>query len=88
MAQTCAMWRGVEVSREDLIKYVANKLGGVHYDPSRGGRLRLKFIALDMVRKKSKLMHLDGVYFEFLATARHLVDSPSIANLLRSLRRT
>ena len=31
----CIAARGTKISRRTLIKYVANKLGGVHFDPQR-----------------------------------------------------
>jgi len=83
--QTCAMWYGVEVSRETLIKYVANKLGGNHYDTRRAGKLGLEFIALDQVRKKTSFMEVDGVYFELLATGRFLTESDAVMELMTLL---
>ncbi len=35
LRSTCIYLAGIRVSRRHLIKYVANKLGGVHYDPAR-----------------------------------------------------
>jgi hypothetical protein len=90
--QICAMWMGVVVTREEVIKYVANKLGGRHYDEMRRGDLALKYIALDRIRKyktgyegPDKKFLMDYVYFELLATGRFLTESDSLSELARQL---
>lgn len=81
--QTCLSWMGHRISREALIKYVANKLGGVHFDDRRNS---LTDIALDAIRHKVNFVGFDGVYFELLATGRFIRESPSILEFAETLR--
>ena len=90
--QICAMWMGVTVTREEVIMYVAHKLGGRHYDERRRGNLGVKYIALDRIRtfktgyeEPGKKFLMDKVYFELLATRRFLTESESVQELARQL---
>ncbi len=75
----------MRVSRREVIKYVANKLGGAHLDRSRSGKLSRKFDALDRNRER---LRIDGVpslggknavYFELLSIGQLLGRSEAAA---------
>lgn len=87
--QTCAAFGGERIDRETLVKYVANKIGGAHYDTSHNknrAKLRRKYIALDGFHSKGILTFefgpFTGIYLELYATAKHLIESPDIQNLV------
>ena len=47
LASPYALILGTEVSRRDLIRYVTNKLGGVHFDSTRNKKADAKLELLD-----------------------------------------
>jgi hypothetical protein len=73
-----------KISRRELIQYVANKLGGVHIDFSRKGRLAQKFETLDRnidrfkFEGKLALRGKNTVYFELLSIGQLLSNSKDI----------
>lgn len=75
--------RGVKISRREIIKFVANKLGGVHWDPNRnetpGDR------ALDQLRTSPtvQVMELDLVYNQLGVIVRELLASREVEELLQ-----
>ena len=50
---TCIVFEGTEITRKELVKYVANKLGGTHIDFARNPNkpLEAKFAKLDKIRE-------------------------------------
>jgi hypothetical protein len=77
----CIYVQKVRVKRRDLIKYVANKLGGVHFDERRDPAKDHAFTALDHARS-TKLTDLDAVYAEVAAIGQQLAASTEIRALL------
>jgi hypothetical protein len=81
------------INREEVIKYVANKLGGAHYDdmrkPSAGRDISLddKYILLDKVRS-GKIMTggKDAIYHELLSVGQRLINSRDVRILRKRLR--
>jgi hypothetical protein len=81
---TCMVFEGVSISRRNVIEYVANRVGGVHFDPSRDGSrvaVEAQFKALDQARSQVELASMDGVYFELLSIGQALLASPEVAEL-------
>lgn len=76
------------ISRCELIQYVANKLGGVHIDFSRKGRLAQKFETLDRnierfkFKGKPPLKGKNTVYFELLSIGQLLSNSEDVKRLI------
>jgi hypothetical protein len=74
----CALIQGALVPRRVLVKYVANKLGGAHFDPKRDhspdGKL---FRRLDSVGT-IKLLGKPFVYYELLSIGQALARSDDI----------
>lgn len=77
----CAVVSGEVVSRRLLIKYIANKLGGAHYDPKRLPDERV-FSLLDSVRERIKILDKPVVYFELLSIGQALAMAPDIERFL------
>ncbi len=84
----CVLLDDTLVRRRHLIKYVANKLGGVHFDttrnPGRGTNQQevLGFAALDEVREQFSVRQLPSVYFELLSIGQALLQSPGVQELI------
>lgn len=71
-----ALVLGHEITRRDVISYVANKLGGAHFDPKREGEA--KFALLDKklaVYKPPNRPEATAVYAELLSIAETLSES-------------
>jgi len=84
---------GIAINREEVIKYVVNKLGGGHYDasrnPSLGSDLRLddKYMLLDKVRAGQLMTGgKDAIYHELLSIGQRLVNSRDVRSLRKRLR--
>lgn len=81
----------VKISRADVIKYVANKLGGTHYDKSRKlnskkANINKKFILLDSIRNKIKLVDKETIYYEFLSIGQFVINSPDVKRFVEIMR--
>jgi hypothetical protein len=79
----CMIVAARAVNRREVIQYVANKLGGVHFDQSRKPKESV-FEALDTHRRSTIVFDVDLVHFELLAIGQHLLRSSDIARLLPS----
>ena len=75
LSSTCLIVNGVSVSRRDVVKYVANKLGGVHVDPSRNSKGDQGYIALDEARNGVRVLDLDSVYAELTAIGQQFAKA-------------
>jgi len=76
--------RGVTVKRRELIQYVANKLGGVHYDEKRRAD-DYAFRALDNLPQQIVWNDAGGFdlrYYEMLAVGQLLVQAPDVVKWL------
>lgn len=85
---TCMVVRGQHVPRRVLLKYVANKLGGAHYDPKRGtsDEDRLHRL-LDETNNTIQILGQRPVYSEMLATGQAVVKSKDVERLYEHLSR-
>jgi hypothetical protein len=79
LSSSSALILGTEVSRGQVVKYVANKLGGAHFDPSRGrkGDDRLKPLdsLVNMRLEIPGVRSFNAVYVELLSIAEYLAQS-------------
>ncbi len=66
----CIIVRGKTISRDELIQYVTNKLGGAHFDGKRetSKNIEVKFLLLDEYRKSFSITDRDPIMFELLST--------------------
>jgi hypothetical protein len=92
LRQTSLVVDGVLISREEVIKYVANKLGGVHYDKSRADQspqkqvsLEQKYALLDGVRNGIAVADKSAVYYELLSIGQRVVNSRDVQRLSKHL---
>lgn len=69
----------IMLSRREIIKYVANKLGGVHYDEK--GRDQ----NVESFRHEVRLLDQDPIYFELLSYAQQVSESPDIKLLANKI---
>jgi hypothetical protein len=69
----CILIGAQSISRRTVIKYVANKAGGVHFDPSRKQTPEeLQFSMLDSASKNLGMLDKNAVNFELLSTGQAL----------------
>lgn len=73
---------GTKVRRRDLVKYVANKLGGAHLDERRDPARDAAFIALDQIRGAS-VMDRQATFGQLLAMGQALVGSEDVQDLTK-----
>jgi len=78
----CMRIEGVVVTRRDVIKFVANKLGGVHVDASRNKKDDAGYVALDKAREAHRTLDLDSVYGQLTAIGQQLWASPEVQAML------
>ena len=87
----CMVIEGAVVIRRVLIKYVSNKLGGAHFDRTRGfSQEEIAFRRLDSVGSTLRLADKNAIYFELLsigqALARERMTSVCFATKSRPIR--
>jgi len=80
--------QGIEINREEIIKYVTNKLGGAHYDSKRksGNSLEEKYKLLDDHRNANKIAGKNAIYFELLSIGQKLVNNKDIQKLKKKIK--
>jgi hypothetical protein len=69
---------GKRIKREEVIKYVANKLGGAHYDERRS---ESAFAALDNAAGLIDFLGKNAVYFELLSIGQLVAKAPDVVAL-------
>jgi hypothetical protein len=89
LASPFALITGVEVSRRDVIAFVANKLGGVHFDPRRGPEEeRLALLDRDLPSIfAAGIEPTSAVYIELLSIAQFVAESSDAARYRDEFRR-
>jgi hypothetical protein len=90
LKQICLVLSDLRINREEVIKYVANKVGGAHYDSSRDRAkgLEKKYIVMDEVHSgsiKSTAMNKRLIYYELLGTGQYLINSPDIRQFIKEI---
>lgn len=83
---------GIPINREEVIKYVANKLGGAHYDSSRTSAthqndtsLEQKYLLLDSVRSRITVADKNAIYHELLSIGQRVINSRDVRHLRKHL---
>ena len=93
LSQTSFIVHGVKISRRTAIKYVANKLGGAHYDEKRKIASSLsaikkeeeKFPLLDSIQSM-QVMDRNPIYYEMIGIGQKVVHSKNTDKLIRSIK--
>ena len=94
LSQTSFIVHGVKISRRTAIKYVANKLGGAHYDEKK--KNSFKPIGYQKKKKRSSLyltlynpmqvMDRNPIYYEMIGIGQKVVHSKNTDKLIRSIK--
>lgn len=83
---------GILIYREEVIKYVSNKLGGAHYDDAREtdakgeAALNRKYLLLDKVRSGTNIADKNAIYYELLSIGQRVVNSRDVRHLQKQLQ--
>jgi hypothetical protein len=83
----CISVFGKVITRAELIRYVSNKIGGVHFDKGRdlSKEQDRKFVFLDICRQSLSFgtmdPEMDAVLFEILSVGQSLIKSKDIRKL-------
>jgi hypothetical protein len=92
MKQISFMINGLKINREEVIKYIANKRGGAHYDGSRKtdlngskGELEKKYLLLDDVYNSKFTADKNAVYYELLSIGQRLIESNDVQRIRQIL---
>ncbi len=91
---TCIQIKHIKINNQELINYVCNKLGGVHYDDKRkNNKSESKYKYLDYLLEnqtwvKINLLGLDPVLFQFLSIGQIINRSNDIRNFIEKLKNT
>jgi len=80
----CIYANGIPIRREELIKFVSNKLGGAHFDSRRrkDKLLEKKFMNLDDIRSNYEILEKDFIFYELLSIGYHIIQSEDIKRLI------
>ena len=84
MGEPCIIDFGLPISRRHLVKFVANKLGGAHYD--KGERRAREDIALDTLLNKS-IVDKSIIFYELLSIGHQFVHSADICKLIAKIEK-
>lgn len=76
------------ISRADVIKYVANNLGGVHIGPSSHTKGRRVAERVSKFEGTMNILDKDPIFFEILAIGQRLVQSPDVKTMIQKVRGT
>ena len=84
LASASVVTRGRLISRHLVIKYVANKLGGIHLDPKRDLNKddEQSFHLLDAIADTYQIAGKQAIYFELLSIGQSIAASPDIERFL------
>ncbi len=93
LRQASFVIKGVIINREEVIKYVANKFGGAHYDSNRrisppGASISLedKYTLLDSIRSGTIVADKNAVYYELLSIGQRVINSRDVLHLQKKLK--
>ena len=93
MKQISFVISGVKINREEVIKYIANKKGGAHYDDSRKidiigpkGELEKKYSLLDNIHNGTYTADKNAVYYELLSIGQRLIESNDVQRIRQILK--
>lgn len=89
LSSECFSLQGKAINRRQVIKYVANKLGGAHFDTKRDPNQKdAEIIAfLDEILASARTSDMEAVYYELLSIGQAVARSKDTQKfLLKSLR--
>jgi hypothetical protein len=76
--------QGSIISRQHVVQYVSNKLGGAHFDPDRNMQDKVErlFAALDQAGARYFILEKPAVYFELLSIGQVVAQSEDAHRLI------
>lgn len=77
----CMIINGVNISRIDLIKYIANKSGGAHFDPKLKDEVQEALSELDI-----EVTNRSAIYLEMLSIGQLLKNSRDTDRFLKKVK--
>lgn len=93
MKQISFIINGVKINREEVVKYIANKRGGAHFDSSRKidsagskGELEKKYTLLDNIHKSTSVADKNAVYYELLNIGQRLIASQDVERIRQIIK--
>lgn len=75
---------GTRVKRRDVVAYVANKLGGAHFDPERTRKSEKAYVLIDGSFSTFRIQEKNAIYFEILSIGQLVCASPDVATFVGS----
>ena len=85
LSSTCLVYEGVDFTRMEVIKFIANKSGGTHYEIEERKLARMRSLG-----QASKYMTVLGkrnpLYYELLSMGQALVSTKYMLRVLRKIR--
>lgn len=84
---TCIIFNGREINRRELVKYIANKLGGAHIDTERNldKEVEQKFSELDKIIQQIHTADKSAIYFELLSIGQAIANSEDTKRFLQKV---
>jgi hypothetical protein len=82
LSETCLVVASKKASRRDVIQFVANKLGGVHFDTKRAAGDEA-YDALDRARLSIRPADLDAAYHELCSIDQQFAASEDVVGLIQ-----
>ncbi|MBX4955577.1 hypothetical protein [Rhizobium lentis] len=77
---------GMRIKRVDVVKYAANKLGGVHFDPKRDPKKERAYMVLDALAVTT-LAGMKAINYHLFSISQQVVSSPDIQELFGRLQK-
>jgi len=79
--------RGMILNRREVIKHVANEMGGVHVSKSSSQHRDLQIEAENKLFIKGLIREIRGQYIEILAIGQAVAKSPDLQLLATEIRK-
>ncbi len=84
LTTSCLVYNGETFNRIELIKFIANKLGGTHYELDKTKMARMRY--LDEAKDTYMVADKSSVYFEFLSIGQTLSRSKYTKQLKKRIK--
>jgi hypothetical protein len=84
----CLVVKGLTITRAEVVWYVANKLGGAHWDDRRDDskELESKCLSMDRLRAQIQVASRDPVLYELMSTIHWMQQSDDIRKLREAIQ--
>jgi hypothetical protein len=94
LSQISFVYEKARINKREVIKYVANKLGGAHYDSKRVkinsteglSKEEEKFPLLDAISEQMKILDRNPIFLEMIGIGQRVINSSDVKKLKRQIR--